>query len=156
LNTHIDGVASLLCATARSASKSIIAKLLDLGADMEIEGSEDGTALMTACASGQLEIVQLLVRRGARVQYVNEHGMSRSAVVAARHHPNIQKWLLSSRFRCQPMLTSTAFSSDHELKPIFKYKLENVEAQFWGETMIDYVIFVMRLKKSLLGRVVGL
>jgi uncharacterized protein len=160
LNAHVDGLTSPLCAAARLPSKRSVTKLLELGADMEIEGSEDGTALTAACASGRLEIVELLVRRGARVQYVNEHGISRSAVAAARHHPNIQKWLLSSRFHSQAILTSTAFSLDHELKPwsgpqIFEYKLEKVEMQFLGESMIDYVTYVLRLKKRLLGRVVG-
>jgi ankyrin repeat protein len=39
------------------------AKLLELGADMELEGSDYGTPLMAAATYGRLDVVKVLVYR---------------------------------------------------------------------------------------------
>ena len=77
--------------------------LLDAGAQLELEGSEYGTALMGPCATGRIAAVKLLVRRGARTSYVKD-GRSFSALLAAKHHPDVRRWLLVGRFLEGPRL----------------------------------------------------
>lgn len=77
--------------------------LLSAGAQLEIEGSEYGTALMGACATGRLAAVKLLVARGARTSYV-EDGQCFSALTAAKNYPEVRRWLLVGRFLEGPKL----------------------------------------------------
>ncbi len=77
--------------------------LLDAGAQLEPEGSEHGTALMGACATGRLAAVKLLVARGARTSYVKD-GQFYSALLAAKYHPEVRRWLLVGRFLEGPRL----------------------------------------------------
>lgn len=80
-----------------------ITLFLDLGAQLELEGSDYGTPLMAACATGRLAAVKLLVARGARTSYV-ENGQFFSAFTAAKHHPQVRRWLLVGRFLEGPKL----------------------------------------------------
>ena len=77
--------------------------LLDAGAHLELEGSEHGTPLMAACATGRLAAVKLLVARGARTSYVKA-GEVYSAFAAAKYHPPVRRWLLVGRFQEGPKL----------------------------------------------------
>ena len=77
--------------------------LLDAGAHLELEGSEHGTPLMAACATGRLAAVKLLVARGARTSYV-KNGEVYSAFTAAKYHPPVRRWLLVGRFQEGPRL----------------------------------------------------
>lgn len=77
--------------------------LLDTGAQLEIEGSEYGTPLMAACATGRLAAVKVLVARGARTSYTKE-GQFYGVLTAARHHPQVRRWLLVGRFLEGPRL----------------------------------------------------
>lgn len=77
--------------------------LLDAGAQLELEGSEQGTPLMAACATGRLAAVKLLVARGAQTSYVKD-GQLYSVLLAAKHHPEVRRWLLVGRFLEGPKL----------------------------------------------------
>lgn len=77
--------------------------LLDFGAQLEAEGSSDGTPLMAACATGRLAAVKLLVARGAKTSYVKD-GQVYSAYTAAKYHPKVRRWLLVGRFSEGPKL----------------------------------------------------
>lgn len=77
--------------------------LLDTGAHLEVEESEYGTALMGACATGRLAAVKLLVARGAKASYEKD-GQCYSALLAAKHHPEVRRWLLVGRFLEGPKL----------------------------------------------------
>lgn len=77
--------------------------LLDFGAQLEVEGSEHGTPVMAACATGRLAAVKLLVARGARTSYVR-YGQVYSAFTAAKYHPKVRRWLLVDRFLKGPKL----------------------------------------------------
>ena len=77
--------------------------LLDTGAQLEIEASDHGTALMGAYATGRLAAVKLLVARGARTSYMQD-GQLYSALLAAKYHPEIRRWLLVGRFVEGPQL----------------------------------------------------
>lgn len=77
--------------------------LLDAGAQLELDGSEHGTPLMGACATGRLAAVKLLVARGAKTSYVRD-GQFFSAFAAAKYHPEVRRWLLVGRFLEGPKL----------------------------------------------------
>ena len=81
----------------------MIALLLDAGAHLELEGSDHGTPLMAACATGRLAAVRLLVARGARTSYVKDAEVY-SAFAAAKYHPPVRRWLLVGRFQEGPKL----------------------------------------------------
>ena len=82
----------------------LINLLLDAGAEPDYEGGEHGTPLMGACAAGRFEVVKLLVRKGAEMVYHNETGRRISALNAAKHFPEIVRWLLVGRFVEGPRL----------------------------------------------------
>lgn len=46
--------------------------LLDAGADMKVAWKDSNTALGAACSSGRLEIVKMLIERGARRSWVTK------------------------------------------------------------------------------------
>ncbi|KAL8369519.1 hypothetical protein RB595_000037 [Gaeumannomyces hyphopodioides] len=75
------------------------------GADPELEGSAEGTALMAACSHGRLEAVKVLVRSGARVAYVKRPPggppVIQNALEHARGFPEIVRWLLVGRYTDQ-------------------------------------------------------
>ncbi|KAL8294727.1 hypothetical protein RB600_000601 [Gaeumannomyces tritici] len=81
------------------------------GADPELEGSAEGTALMAACSHGRLEAVKMLVRSSARVAYVkrppgggdDDDGtpVVQNALEHARGFPEIVRWLLVGRYTDQ-------------------------------------------------------
>lgn len=76
--------------------------LLEAGADLEHEGGVHGTPLMGACAAGRLTAVKFLVSRGAKIAYTNDDGVTISALNAARHFPEIVRWLLVERYTQGP------------------------------------------------------
>lgn len=80
--------------------------LLDEGIDIECEISDEGTALMYACSLGRFEQMKVLVRRGARLDYVDSNGRYHSAILSARQYPGIIRWLLVERFQDQLKLAS--------------------------------------------------
>jgi len=90
--------------TRMSLQSTMISLLLDAGAELETEGGEYGTPLMGACATGRLQAVKLLARKGAKMLYCNEHGRSFSALRAAKHFPGIVRWLLVGRYTDSPAL----------------------------------------------------
>ena len=92
------------CTIAMSrSSNAIIDLLLAAGAALELKGGDEGTPLMGACAAGRLKVVKHLVRKGARICY-REDGQIVSALRAARHFPEIIRWLLVGRYLEGPKL----------------------------------------------------
>ncbi|KAL8797279.1 MAG: hypothetical protein Q9195_000432 [Heterodermia aff. obscurata] len=85
------------------SQNAIIDLLLAAGADLELKGGDAGTPLIGACAAGRLGAVKHLVRKGARISYV-EDGKVISALRAAKHFPDIVRWLLVGRFLDGPKL----------------------------------------------------
>ena len=75
----------------------LIHLLLDAGAALELEGGDYGTPLMGACAAGRLFVVKVLVSRGAKLHYTKD-GNTIRALDAAKHFPEIKRWLLVGRY----------------------------------------------------------
>ncbi|KAI4274555.1 MAG: hypothetical protein LQ337_003852 [Flavoplaca oasis] len=71
--------------------------LLDAGADLELDGSDHGTPLMGACATGRLPAVKHLTARGAKTSYIRD-GQVFSVLTAAKLHTGVVRWLLIDRF----------------------------------------------------------
>lgn len=77
--------------------------LLHAGAELDLEGGDFGTPLMGACAAGRLLAVKILVSRGAAICY-RKDGQMVSALRAAKHFPDIKRWVLVGRFEEGPRL----------------------------------------------------
>ena len=92
-----------LYAAATKPAEKVIDMLLEAGAELELEGGEHGTPLMGACAAGRLGVVKTLVRKGARTSYTKDERVF-SALVAAKHHVKVIRWLLVGRFIDGPLL----------------------------------------------------
>ena len=92
-----------LYAAATQPAEKIIDMLLDAGAELELEGGEHGTPLMGACAAGRLGVVKTLVRKGAKTSYTKDDRVF-SALLAAKHHKKVIRWLLVGRFMEGPLL----------------------------------------------------
>ena len=92
-----------LYAAATRPAERCIDMLLEAGADLELEGGNHGTPLMGACATGRLEAVKALVRRGAKTLYIKDDEVF-SALSAAKHHVKVRQWLLVGRFMEGPLL----------------------------------------------------
>ncbi|MCJ1264939.1 hypothetical protein MMC22_004814 [Lobaria immixta] len=90
--------------TDMSLQSTMIGLLLDTGVGLDTEGGDYGTPLMGACATGRLQAVKLLVRKGAKIFYCNERGRNFSALDAAKHFPGIVRWLLVGRYTEGPGL----------------------------------------------------
>ena len=96
-------------AAPRSSRNERIQILLDAGADMDHEGGDYGTPLMGACAAGRLPAVKLLVMKGAHMCYLKD-GEVYSAFQAAKHFPEIRRWLLVGRYTDGPRLLTDGSS----------------------------------------------
>ena len=88
-------------ATSLSKQQGFISLILEAGAELEQVGGEHGTPLMGACAAGRLTAVKVLVAKGAKLCYEGDDGPV-SALHAARHFPEILRWLLVERFTHGP------------------------------------------------------
>lgn len=133
---------SPLCISASNGDLVMMQNIMDLGAEVNIEGCPYGSALMAACVSGRKECVALLVRRGACVAYHGSKGF-RSAYLASEKNPIILHWLLVGRFVDQKKL----LSEPHQSSMIW----ENCEKFTWGgPTKVEMVISGMmeRLPKE--------
>ncbi len=81
----------------------LIRILLDAGAALELEGGHHGTPLMGACTTGRLSAVKILVSKGAKLHYT-KNGNTMRALDAAKHFPEIKRWLLVGRYIDGPRL----------------------------------------------------
>ena len=102
-NNRCPGLGTPLNAAATLSKIEVITLLLDAGAQLELEGSEHGTPLMAACATGRLAAVKVLVAKGAKTSYTKD-GQTYSAFAAAEHYPLVRRWLLVGRFTAGPKL----------------------------------------------------
>ena len=92
-----------LYTAATQPAERCIDMLLEAGADLELEGGNHGTPLMGACATGRLEVMKALVRKGAKTSYIKDDEVF-SALSAAKHHVKVRQWLLVGRFIEGPLL----------------------------------------------------
>ena len=116
VNSVPERYVSPLCVAVNRDVLGALEVLVRFGADVNLEGSGDGTPVMTACKRGRLESVRILVGLGAWVGYKCGDGVVRSAVDAARGFPEIQAWLLVGRYTERRALTQFS-SGSQEIIP---------------------------------------
>ncbi|KAI9150548.1 putative ankyrin-2 ankyrin [Paramyrothecium foliicola] len=156
---------SALCSNAAHNLSANVDELLKIGCDIEYESHNDGifTPLMIAASYGRLEVVKLLVRRGARLQYKSGSTWM-SAVMAARHFPEVIQWILVSRFSEQGKIEGHCDSETDPLKEgmvrpwsgprLGMYKLFDAAGQGWHESMLQYATRLEKIRRSHRGKVV--
>lgn len=148
---------SPLCILASIGPSLAITNILELGADVDFEGSPQGSALMAACSSGRLESVKILVRYGAAISYLGKNGIQ-SAVDAARNHKIILAWLLVDRFTEQGKLADPADSdsaahSAKDVKPWSGIEQKNLIITDMAQRQVhestrDYWFRLMAIKRD--------
>jgi ankyrin repeat protein len=161
LNLHPAEGFSPLCLAAWMGDVNRMQDFISIGADVEFEDSEKGTALMAACSYGQLEAVKFLVRSGARISYWSK-GRQHSALRAAKRHPIIVNWLLVERFWDQPRIVGIGdlktpqsleklcfWSGPHQAELPLKGKRERRN----NESAISWLARLTQMRRDLHGKV---
>ncbi|KAM0806684.1 putative Ankyrin [Seiridium cardinale] len=156
---------SLLCEMSVLGNIQAMKNLISIGANIEHEGSSDGSALMAACRAGNFTSVRFLVRKGALLSYAGAQG-HRSAVHLARRTKRIVKWILVDRFSEQhkismkdceaetARLNEAAMPWSGAKKVDFLILGENERRS--TESSFEYYKRLMVLKHSLRGKVLPL
>jgi hypothetical protein len=154
---------SPLCNAARRGNLEALEILIQYGADLELEGCDEGTALMSACHAGHMQTITHLVRAGAKLSYA-KGGKFRSALLAGKKFDVVLKWLLVGRWTEQGQIVAHSSSevNDSDIKPwagvvVAAVTLTGVGRQYgiaWEETTIDYLRRLHELRLDLRGEVV--
>ncbi|KAK4498168.1 hypothetical protein PRZ48_010825 [Zasmidium cellare] len=88
-----------------------VLRLIKAGAFINMESSDHGTPLMTACRYGRFRVARLLVRRKALLTYEKD-GVLFSAVQEAAAYPEIVRWILVERYTDQFKLKGPTAGTD--------------------------------------------
>ncbi|KIL89271.1 hypothetical protein FAVG1_07665 [Fusarium avenaceum] len=151
---------SPLCRAASMDQIRAMENCLSLGADIDFEGSPLGSALMIACACGQLSAVKLLVRKGANLGYYGKHGWI--SVMEATRSKAVRKWLLVDRFNDQMRLeggsdvptTGMQAQTGRWRGPTqVRVNLNGFEERQEGESTLGYAKRLTVYRRSMYGRV---
>lgn len=152
------GKHNLFCAAACWGAVEAIQNLLAIGADLEHQCHEHGTAVMAAASFRKLETVKWLVRKGANIT-AQENGYGIGGIAAANCGWSIMHWLLVLRHIEQPKLASNSpVEGDREI--VNWSGVTTIEAPIkweWrkrrGETMLEYAQRRQAIVLKLRGRV---
>jgi len=147
-----------LCRFACFLSPLEVDALLDCGFDLEAEGCSYGTALMVAASKGRFDIVKALVRRGARISYVAEAGVYRSAVEMAKSNGSheIVTWLVRDRFLDQKKLCGDGDNSTAGKPPVtrpwsgiktYPYPIPKFASRRATESLFEYAMRISADRK---------
>ncbi|GKT61755.1 ankyrin unc44 [Colletotrichum tofieldiae] len=165
-NSTPEAFVSPLCNAVIRDELDSIPTLLRHGADINAEGSAEGSALMVACVKRRLKAVETLVRYGASISYqttIDGAPVFRSALEYAKPFPFIMRWLLVDR---HTRLRSIEGASDNtggaEITPwsggqIVGYELSGIGANTGrrsGETGLEYLRRLDVIRWSLRGQTV--
>lgn len=151
---------SPLCHAAALNRVDIVANCLEMGADIDFEGSCFGSAVMNASACGSLDTVKLLVRNGASVTYMSKKGFISCFLVAGTEA--VREWLIGGRFRDQVRVASESDSGcPQEEVPWGGYVEARVllyggRARWPEESTLDYAKRLSKMKKRWQGQVLRL
>jgi len=133
--------------------------LIQAGANLELEGCPEGTALNAACHEGQLTSVIYLIRAGASI-FGSKDGLEFTAVQSAQDFPEILEWLLVKRHTQQPKLCwETGQTVDGEMASwqgpmLAEVPISGLYSPKTGASSIDRAKELSQLRKELEGRVV--
>lgn len=82
-----------LLTAVRYGNPGCVDILLDAGADIEVRSEYWETPLIMACGMGRLNIIKILVKRGAKTNYVNGAGQEISVLGACQWQKPVRQWL---------------------------------------------------------------
>ncbi|EXK35992.1 hypothetical protein FOMG_09184 [Fusarium oxysporum f. sp. melonis 26406] len=150
---------SPLCLAVCRFDAKTTSLLVDLGADVNRVGSWFGTPLMCAISIRNLELVKLLVRRGACLEYTDENGDMVNGVKSSLPYPEITRWLLVGRFQDQKKLRDHAFDGECVIRPWsgkrqYSTILKGSYGRRWEESTLDYCIRLAGLRRMMRGEAV--
>lgn len=160
---HGDGILpSPLYVAAIEGAVMVLSLLLREGADLEVEGGHEGTALMGACAAGRLPSVKHLVRAGAKISYIKDDKLF-TAIHAARYFPSVIRWLLVGRYTEQFKidLTPAELTKHHPISnwsgpTTVEVPTVGLCSPLHGESSFERIVRLHKLRKELAGKVVRL
>jgi ankyrin repeat protein len=147
---------SALYRTATIGTPGHIQLLLEAGAALELEGGPHGTPLMGACEGGIFDNVKFLVRRGAKLMYQNNNGETKSAIVMAKYHPLVTRWLLVTRYTEQDKIRERADVSTEAMDTSLWTGLKIVEISLlraYGLSLIAYLQERRKEERKYFGKV---
>ena len=154
---------SPLCRAASRGVLEIMENCLAMNAEIDFEGCSLGSALMIACASGRLDAVKLLVRRGAAISYLGKRGLT-SAVLAGGRSERLISCLLVGRFTEQGRLdrgveTLRGSEVEGEVRPwsgigIAALRLVGRREMQLHESTLDYAAMLSAMKRNMRGCIV--
>ncbi|KAF5647926.1 ankyrin repeat [Fusarium sp. NRRL 52700] len=151
---------SPLCHAAALNRADIVANCLEMGADIDFEGSCFGSAVMNASACGSLDAVKLLARNGASLTYMSKRGFISCFLVAGTEA--VRQWLLCGQFMDQKRLAAERhWDLLKEEVPWGGYVearvlLYGTRARWPAESTLDYAKRLSRMKKMWQGEVLQL
>lgn len=150
------GIASALCVAAVKNAAKLATELINMGAKLDSEGCVYGSALMAASVWGCLDVARCLVRSGAALCYVNEHGSLRSAVSLSLRHGKVTRWFLVDRHVEQRKLEhqpQQCASQQVEWSGprLFKLALPTYMKRDSGESRWSHLRRLQKWKQGLLG-----
>ncbi|KAF5608574.1 uncharacterized protein FSUBG_4502 [Fusarium subglutinans] len=151
---------SPLCHAAALNRVDIIANCLEMGADINFEGSCFGSAIMNASVCGSLDAVKLLARNGASLTYLGKSGFTSCFLAAGTEA--VREWLLCGRFMDQQRLTAESDADCVQAEVPWggyiqaKVLLYGTRARWLEESTLDYAMRLSKMKKSWQGKVVRL
>ncbi|KAK6212485.1 hypothetical protein LQW54_005259 [Pestalotiopsis sp. IQ-011] len=109
-NLHPNRGWSPLCLATCTDDIEVMKHCLEMGAEIDFEGSPYGSALMAAAGMNRIESVKFLVRHNAAIFYMGKQGFT-TAVIAADTSQRVIDWLLVKRFQDQGKLEATSGSN---------------------------------------------
>lgn len=165
-NLHPNLGWSPMCLATCTDDTRVMANCLEMGADIDFEGSPYGSALMAAAFYNRLDSVKFLVRSGAAICYEGKEGF-KSAVAIGWRCQRVIEWLIMGRFRDQEKLESVPEPSDEV------GNLPQVATGVWSsmvaplrligdferqphESSFDYLQRLVIIKRGMRGKVVPL
>jgi hypothetical protein len=87
----------VLCLAARHRHRGIVELLIDSGADINSRAEDRGfSALMDAASAGAVDILSLLITRGAKTELLSKDGQTALIVAVGRSDPAAAKILLDA------------------------------------------------------------
>lgn len=156
---------SPLCLATCTDAIGVIDHCLEMGAEIDFEGSPYGSALMAAAGMNRIESVKFLVRRNASISYIGKQGFT-TAVIAGETPQRVIDWLLVKRFQDQGKLEATSGSNkvvddSSDPRSRFSWCPTNIQLRLNAEferqpheSLFAYLRRLTIIKKQMRGRIV--
>ncbi|KAF3008267.1 hypothetical protein E8E14_002202 [Neopestalotiopsis sp. 37M] len=158
---------SPLCLSTCTDAIGVMRNCLEMGAQIDFEGSPYGSALMAAAGMNRIESVKFLVRQKASIFYKGRQGFTSALVVGASSHRVVQ-WLLVGRFQEQGKLEAApelggSTTGTLTMGPHRSWSPISIHLRLCGkferqphESSLAYLTRLASIKREMRGKVVPL